>query len=181
LTAKCHAQIAMGTRIISAAACRGTWQRAAHWFREAAKGGDTGGDVLAASMYEQGDGVERDLGCAPTGTTPRVAAATSGVGQVRSWTRCWRAASLKTRTSGPGALQHHLHHRMRCSACGTARRAGRGGGGDGEVGRDICRRGWGGVRCLAAVEAGRVPRHRHHRGLETFACKPITLTERRWG
>jgi TPR repeat protein len=35
--------------------------RAAHWFREAAKGGDVGAMYLLASMYEQGDGVERDL------------------------------------------------------------------------------------------------------------------------
>ena len=35
--------------------------RAVHWFREAAKGGDVGAMYLLASMYEQGDGVERDL------------------------------------------------------------------------------------------------------------------------
>jgi uncharacterized protein len=31
------------------------------WFREAAKGGDVGAQYLLASMYEQGDGVDRDL------------------------------------------------------------------------------------------------------------------------
>ena len=36
-------------------------QCAAHWFREAAKGGDAGAMYLLASQYEQGDGVERDL------------------------------------------------------------------------------------------------------------------------
>ena len=35
--------------------------RAAHWFREGAKGGDIGAMYLLASMYEQGDGVDRDL------------------------------------------------------------------------------------------------------------------------
>jgi hypothetical protein len=34
---------------------------AARWYREAAKGGDVGAQYLLASMYEQGDGVERDL------------------------------------------------------------------------------------------------------------------------
>jgi TPR repeat protein len=35
--------------------------RAAHWFREAAKGGDVGAQYLLASQYEAGDGVARDL------------------------------------------------------------------------------------------------------------------------
>ena len=34
---------------------------AMRWYREAAKGGDVGAQYLLASMYEQGDGAERDL------------------------------------------------------------------------------------------------------------------------
>ena len=36
-------------------------ERAAHWYREAAKGGDVGAMYLLASLYEQGDGVSQDL------------------------------------------------------------------------------------------------------------------------
>jgi TPR repeat protein len=35
--------------------------RAAHWYREAAKAGDVGAMYLLAAMYEQGDGLDRDL------------------------------------------------------------------------------------------------------------------------
>jgi TPR repeat protein len=34
---------------------------AAHWYREAAKGGDVGAQYLIASMYEHGEGVACDL------------------------------------------------------------------------------------------------------------------------
>jgi TPR repeat protein len=53
------AQVAMGTAYYLGRG-RGRTARAAHWYREAAKGGDEGAMYLLASMYEQGDGVPQD-------------------------------------------------------------------------------------------------------------------------
>jgi TPR repeat protein len=55
------AQVALGTAYFLGRGRPLDAERAAHWFREAAKGGDVGAMYVLASHYEVGDGVPQDL------------------------------------------------------------------------------------------------------------------------